>query len=498
MSGMYRRATGAALTILILGAGSLALARSAASTPKDAPSAADTLSGDLETILSDPHEQGAEYALTVRDLDTGTTLFDENGSTRLLPASNAKLYTSAAALDVLGPAYRFRTAVLADGPVRKHVLRGDLYLKGYGDPMETARGYRRLAAEVARSGVRTVRGALVADDSFYDSVRLAPFWSWDDEPYYYSAQTSALNIAPDTIGDTGTVLIDVHPGAAPGRRPKVTMIPRNHYVRIRDTATTGATGSAQTIDASRVHGRNLIDITGSIPLDSSGYASQPSVDQPTRLVADVFRRALAKDGVRVARRTRYAATPASAARLAERSSEPLAKILVPWLKLSNNMIAEAVTKALGQAASGQGTWSAGTAAILNAVQADGVDTSTLQLFDGSGLGRADDVTTSRPSTSCRPSGPSPGSTPGTPRCRSPAIRPSSSAARSATGWPAPPAANNLHGKTGSMTGVSALSGYVTDRAGDQLAFSMLSNNFVAGAITTLEDKVGVTLADYDG
>jgi D-alanyl-D-alanine carboxypeptidase/D-alanyl-D-alanine-endopeptidase (penicillin-binding protein 4) len=498
MSVPSRRIAGSSLAVVALAVSSVLVAGSAHSTPHVAASPQDTLSSQLETILSDPHESGAQYALTVRDVDTGTTLFDENGSTRLLPASNAKLYTSTAALDVLGPDYRFHTAVLRTGAVHGSVLRGDLYLKGYGDPMATAADYKALARKVAASGVRTVRGNLIADDTYFDDVRLAPFWSWDDEPYYYSAQTSALNISPDDIGDTGTVLIDVSPAKAEGKKPVVTMIPKNKYVRIKNTATTGASGSAQTIDATRPHGKNVVDITGSIPLGASAYASQPSVDQPTRLVADVFRRALARVGVRVTARTRYAAAPSTATDVVDRSSEPLSQILVPWLKLSNNMIAEAVTKALGAAASGTGTWSAGTDAILQAVAADGVDTATLQLFDGSGLGRADYVTsdqTVKLLESVRAK-----SWFGTwydslPIAGNPDQLVGGTLRHRMAGTAA---ANNLHGKTGSMTGVSALSGYVTDKAGDHLVFSMMSNNFVEGGITPLEDQVGVTLANYDG
>jgi serine-type D-Ala-D-Ala carboxypeptidase/endopeptidase (penicillin-binding protein 4) len=156
--------------------------------------------------------------------------------------------------------------VLETRSAHGHVLTGDLFLKGYGDPMMMRADYNRLAARIAKSGVRTVRGSLVADDTYYDSVRLAPFWSWDDEPYYYSAQTSALNVSPDDIGDTGTVLANVTPGRSVGGTPQVSMIPANHYLHVHNTATTGAAGSDETIDVVREHGRNVLDVTGSIPL----------------------------------------------------------------------------------------------------------------------------------------------------------------------------------------------------------------------------------------
>lgn len=464
----------------------------------DSPSDNATLQSDLDSILANSHESGAEVTLTVRNADTGATLYDANGSERLIPASNAKLYTSTAALDILGPDYTFRTQVLTSGTVHGHVLDGNVYLKGFGDPMETAADYQALAKQLAEAGIKTVHGSLVADDTFFDSVRLAPFWSWDDEPYYYSAQTSALNVSPDDIGDTGTVLIDVSPAAKAGGKPTVTMIPANNYLTIKNTATTGAAGSSETVDAEREYGKNVIDVTGSIPAGGSTFASQPTVNDPTGLAANIFGTALAKDGVHILGKTSRAATPASAKLVAEHDSEPLSQILTPYLKLSNNMISEVLSKSIGEKVSGEGTWAAGSAAVLAAAKANGVDTSTVQLFDGSGLGRAD-YTTSEQTTKLledvrnKPwfntwynalpiAGESGDLVGGTLEDRMAGTA----------------AAGNLHGKTGSMTGVSALSGYITDAAGDHLVFSMMSNNFVNGGITTLEDDVAVTLANYAG
>jgi D-alanyl-D-alanine carboxypeptidase/D-alanyl-D-alanine-endopeptidase (penicillin-binding protein 4) len=153
---------------------------------------------------------------------------------------------------------------------------------------------------------------------------------------------------------------------------------------------------------------------------------------------------------------------------------------------------------MGAAASGAGTWSAGCEAILQAVSADGVDTSTLQLFDGSGLGRADYVTSDQTTKLLDAVRSKPWFDTwydSLPIAGNPDQLVGGTLRHRMAGTAA---ANNLHGKTGSMTGVSALSGYVTDQAGHLLVFSMMSNNFVEGGITPLEDQVGVRLANYDG
>lgn len=461
--------------------------------------AASTLPARLDAIFADSRLSGAEAALTVRDADTGATLYDRSGATRLLPASNAKLLTSAAAMDILGPGYRFDTSVASTGRRTGHILRGNLYLEGRGDPTAKAADYDELAAQIAAAGIREVRGRVVADDTWFDSARLAPFWSWDDEPYYYSAETSALNVAPNADDDTGTILVDMTPGPTVGATPRVEMVPANHHLRIRNTATTGAAGSEETVDATREHGRNVLDVTGSIPLGADAAESQTTVSDPTGLVGELFARALARHGVRVrASHIGRGATPQGADTVASHSSIPLSQLLVPFLKLSNNMIAEVLTKAVGRAASNEGTWAAGVDAILADAAANGVDTATLQLFDGSGLGRADYVTTEQFTNLLLGVRGKPWF--GTwydalPIAGEPDRLVGGTLRHRLAGTAA---ADNLHGKTGSMTGVSALSGYLTDAAGEHLVFSMISNDFVQGGITAIEDAVAVTLADNGG
>ena len=461
-----------------------------------APAAAPPpLRQQLDQVLADPSLQGATTDLVVRDAATGSTLYARNADTRLVPASNAKLYTSAAAMDLLGPDFRFRTTAATSGTRVGRVLQGNLYLKGYGDPTITAAGYDQLAASVAAGGITRVNGALVADDTSFDAERYAPFWSLDDTPYYYSAQTSALTVSPDDIADSGTVLINVTPAATVGAPPRVTVTPANSYVTVVNQATTGTAGSPRTVSAGRTADSATITVTGSIPRGSAVYASQPTVVEPTGLAADVFRTALARHGVTVTQPTQFAASPPTAAVVATRRSAPLSQVLVPFLKLSNNMVAEALTKAMGASTTGgQGTWADGTAAIEAHAAANGVDPADLQLYDGSGLGRAD-LTTGRATTNLLLA------------LRSKPWFSTWYAALPVAGEPdqlvggtlrnrmgGTAAAGNLHGKTGSLTGVSSLSGYVTDAKGRLLVFSMMSNGQTS-SVTAVQDAVGVTLAN---
>jgi len=138
------------------------------------------LQQQLDTLLTDARFTGSQVGLVVRDATSGETLYDRNGSTRLLPASDTKLFSSTAAMHTLGAGFRFHTDVLATAPVRDGKLRGKLYLKGYGDPTALESDYVALAKQIARSGVRRIDGDLVADDTYFDQVRLGDSWAWDD------------------------------------------------------------------------------------------------------------------------------------------------------------------------------------------------------------------------------------------------------------------------------------------------------------------------------
>ena len=452
--------------------------------------AADPLAADLDRILADRRLVGATAGLVVRDAETGELVYTRSGNTRFQPGSNAKLVTSAAALDGLGADYRWRTELSATAPVQGATLTGDLYLRGTGDPTLLAKDYDDLATQLAATGVRTVQGALVADDSFFDSVPLGTGWAWDDEPFYYSAQTSALTFAPDTDYDTGAVAVKVSPGASAGQPAQVTLNPPVE-LDIRNGA---GTGSADGVYVHRTHGTNVVQVNGSLAPGAGPYYEYISVVDPTTLVAGMFRKALAAHGITVAGGTEFRSTPGSAQVLVAHQSMTLRELLKPFLKLSNNMHAEVLIKTLGRVKNGEGSWAAGIRALEAQLPGLGADPLTMNLFDGSGLSRMDVLSpdlfvgilkTARSKpwfTSWYDALPIAAQT----------DRMIGGTLRNRMGGTA--AAGNLHAKTGSMTGVTALSGYVTTADGRKLVFSLMQNNFVSGVPRDIEDAVAVRLA----
>ncbi|MGA9748949.1 MAG: D-alanyl-D-alanine carboxypeptidase/D-alanyl-D-alanine-endopeptidase, partial [Nocardioides sp.] len=427
------------------------------------------LTAAIDSLLADPRFTGSMVSVAVRDAESGEAIYERDTGQRLNPASNMKLFTSAAAMDALGPDYRFTTDLLSDGRVRGGKLRSDLYLRGGGDPVMLQEDYAALAAQLRAAGVKRLSGDLVADDSFFDDVPLGVAWSWDDEPYYYSAVTSALTVAPDTDYDSGTVIVETAP-ASVGKAPVVTLQPRTDVVKVVNRATTGAAGSGNSLSVERQHATDRVVITGSIAADHTGDTEWVTVPDPTAYAADVLERALEAEGIRVSGDVREGETSDGAAVLASHESMTLSELLTPFMKLSNNMHAEALVKTMGRLAGGTGSWPAGLDVVRAYAAARGVETSTVRMSDGSGLSRFDLLTTDSIADllvavrsepwfqawyDALPIAGNPDRfTGGTLRNR---MRDSA-------------ATDNLHGKTGSLTSVTALSGYVTNADGRELVF----------------------------
>ncbi|NBE81690.1 D-alanyl-D-alanine carboxypeptidase/D-alanyl-D-alanine endopeptidase [Micromonospora rubida] len=492
---MHRRLFPRALALAALVA--VAATAGAPTATAEAPTPARTrLTATIDTILADSRLAGAQAGVVVVDTATGETLYDRNGDRRLVPASNTKLLTSTAALALLGPGHRFSTTVSTDGRRRAGLVSGNLYLRGGGDPTMLAADYDDLATQVAATGVRVVTGDLVADDTRYDDARLGSDWTSDDEPYYYGAQVSALTVAPDTDYDAGTAIVHATPATTAGGKPAVTMTPPNGYLRIDNRAETVATGET-TLSFERAHGSNTVVVTGQIAVGADPASEWVTVWEPTGYAADVFRAALRRHGVRVLGRTVPGrATPADATPVARHDSMALAELMVPFLKLSNNGHAEVLTKEIGRILSGSGTWPAGLTAISEYVADTGMNTGALRQRDGSGLSRRNMIPPAQFAALLA-----------TVRTEPwfdawyAALPVAGNADRSVGGtlrsrMRGTAAADNVHAKTGSLTGASSLSGYVTDADGHLLAFSVVLNNYLASSVKGLEDQIAITLASY--
>ncbi|HLW53744.1 MAG TPA: D-alanyl-D-alanine carboxypeptidase/D-alanyl-D-alanine-endopeptidase [Candidatus Angelobacter sp.] len=486
------------------------------------------LAGEISFILSQPELARAHWGIDVMDLETGKAIYSLNPAQLFTPASNAKLLTTAAALSVAGPDYRFRTTIEAEGPIENGRLQGDLVIAGRGDPNISGRVMplalkpervpphtqilEEMADQVARSGLKAVDGDVIGDDTFYSPQRYADGWSQDDLQWIDGAPVSAL-----TFNDN-VIFVDVAPGEHAGDKALVTTEPETAYFEIDNRIVTSAGGIARKVGVHRDPGSKRILLWGTLPLGDNGLKEPLAVEDPAEATAQIFRGLLERRGIAVNRKARArhqetaqffdqatagvtapssrrccprmemttptasptpppatpSPTPIPAAHttiLAEHISLPFIEDVRVINKTSQNLHAELALRLAGKLSGNGGSFEGGTAAVRQFLLQAGLAEDSFVLLDGSGLSRRDLVTPE-----------------GVVQLLAYARRQPWGAAYEdslpiagidgslAERLVSSPAAGLVHAKTGTLSHVSALSGYGQTLDGRRFAFSIFCNN----------------------
>jgi len=425
----------------------------------------------IDSLLAAPEMVPTHVGIAVRSLDYHQWLVLHDADKLFVPASNTKLLVAAAALYVLGPQARFSTAVMTDAAVIDSILAGDVYLVARGAPDLVTGQLVTLAGRLRALGVRRIDGALVLDATYFDSTAFGPGWMWDEGPVSYNAPVNAFML------NDNTVTITARPGPAPDAPVRVEVTPADAGIPVVVTALTrGRTTDGPPLVVERP--RDAFVVRGTLPIGAQPIAVDRSVPDPAGYAGAVFAGALRRMGVTLVGPVRAGAAPASARTLAEVPSA-LADFLVRrFLKESHNLTGEALVKQLGVATNRGGTWRGGLAAIRAAL-ADlaNVDPAAYYLADGSGLSRYTEVS---PRTFVEVIAAAADRF---------SMSPEFLAALSIGGTDGTlvhrlgegDMAGQVRAKTGTMHGVSCLSGIVVTRAGERLAFSILMNGFTGSA-----------------
>ncbi|MDO6654783.1 D-alanyl-D-alanine carboxypeptidase/D-alanyl-D-alanine-endopeptidase [Anaerobacillus sp. 1_MG-2023] len=454
-----------------------------------------TLSTELNEILSNQLLDGAIAGISVRAASTGELIYENYGETRLTPASNMKLFTAGAALETLGPDYRFSTELLTDGKLKNNNLKGNIYLKGKGDPTLLKEDFDELAHSLKEKGVHKIQGNLIGDNSWYDEEALSQDMVWSDEDNYYGAKVSALTASPNEDYDAGTIIVEVYPGKQPGDQANVQLSPSSDVLKVENRAITVKADKEAELTISREHGSNTILVEGEISEDVSRKREWIAVWDPPQYALSLMHQSLKEAGIKFKGDIQQSKTPEDATLLIEKKSMSLSELLIPFMKLSNNGHAEILVKEMGKVKKDEGSWEAGLEVVTDFLQKQGLHTDDMRLRDGSGISH---VTLVKPNQlseflfniqneswfdpfyrSLPIAGDSDRSEGGTLRYR---MRDTA-------------AEQIVHAKTGSLTGVSSLSGYV--EKGNGLVFSILLNQFVEeDGIKDIEDEIAIVLAEY--
>jgi D-alanyl-D-alanine carboxypeptidase/D-alanyl-D-alanine-endopeptidase (penicillin-binding protein 4) len=455
------------------------------------------LQRDIDAILAKPELERGYWGVLVKSLKTGETLYALNERKLMMPASNMKIVTLAAAIDRLGWDYTYATRFLAAGSIQAGSLQGDVIVVGSGDPSFGSGGSADAALDACAEklkglGVRTIAGRIIGDDNAFDDDGLGFGWSWDDLPDDYAAAVGALQF------NENSARLTVAPGLAVGDVAAIGIEPPGAGLTIDNHLQTGGEGSPLTIEARRLPGSSRLELRGSMPLGSLAVSRIVSVENPTQFVVNTVRRGLIARGIDVRGDAIDIDDIADrlprdhAIELFVHRSQPLSALAVRLMKASQNLYAETLLKTIGSA-NGAATALAGRGAAEAALQRWGVAADGMILRDGSGLSRYDYVTPetlvvilSHVAADERLRGPFEASLPVAGRDGTLANQ-----------FKGTPADGRVRAKTGSMANVRSLAGYATTAAGEPLVFSIIANNFSAAppVIVAAVDEIVVRIVE---
>jgi D-alanyl-D-alanine carboxypeptidase/D-alanyl-D-alanine-endopeptidase (penicillin-binding protein 4) len=437
------------------------------------PARAAGLAERVEAFVSKGALKKARVGVRVVALPTGRAIYSRNETYPFIAASNEKLVTAVAALEVLGPAYEFETTVHAEGELAGGVLRGDLVLRGGGDPTIGGRYdaegamaiFERWARVLKARGLRRVTGGVVADDTLFDRIYRHPRWTDYPAWKWHYTTTSALSVNDNCVD------VIVRPGSAPGAPARVSMEPASAPLELQSTCKTSSKRHAIWFD--RRAGETAIKVGGYVRHKSAGYRHGVAVPDPPLYAAAALREALSEAGMGVdgpARAVALKEPPAPGEPLLVRRMA-LRPVLEKMLRRSHNHYAEQVVKTVGAESGGVGSWESGLGRAGRVLRGIGIEPGQFELDDGSGLSRRNRlsplaVTILLEKVRHRPYGdefvamlPVAGRD-GTLRSR----------------LTEAPYAGNVRAKTGYLNGVGALSGYARTRSGVEVAFCILVND----------------------
>lgn len=502
------------MTAIAAGAGAAERDPTGANVPPDgalmAPEPATAaLARELGQAVPSEGRGEDRWSVLVVSLDGGDTLFAHRADEALVPASNMKVFTSAAALHYLGPEYRYTTYLTATGPIRDGVLEGDLVVYGTGDPTFSRRSgagggdvWEALADSLFAAGVRRVAGDLVGDGSFFEGPAVGNGWQSSYISHAYAAPAGALSY------NENVVTIRVRPGAAAGASPEVLLLPAGS-ADLQVEMTTVAAGRSW-IEVERESYTSPIVVVGQIQRGHAGLWRATPVVDPARFAISAFAQTLAGRGIEVGGAVRAIddakLSPVGGRRvfapgldgapavqvLAVQRSAPMQEILEVVNQRSNNVYAESVLRVVGRVATGRGSVAGGAEAIARMMEEGGASTASLVVDDGSGLSRSNRVSARSLVDVLAIMAESPHYD------AFAATLPEAATSRGLRRMQQTAAAGNLRAKTGTIEGVSALSGYVSASNGERLAFAIISNDVRStfGA-KRIEDRIGARLAAFD-
>jgi D-alanyl-D-alanine carboxypeptidase/D-alanyl-D-alanine-endopeptidase (penicillin-binding protein 4) len=488
----------------------------------------DDLRAKIRDRMLSPEVSRGRVGIKITSLKSGKVIFENDAEKYFIPASNMKNFTVAAALEKLGPDFRFVTSVYADAkPDGAGTIKGDLRIFGRGDiSISTAfnngdyyKGIDNLVDKIAAAGVRRVEGDLVGDESYFHGNPIPPTWEADDLQWYDGAEISPLSVNNNAVDLTVK-------GGSPGAPCVVSLLPTNTFYKITNTCTTTSARTSRALVVKKSLEQNSVSISGSMPAADSwtGYITfthpadlfiallKQRLSKKSIVVTGGVRTSCGPDGQRPPQRSLEPLAQMDTGELARLESPPLSVIVAKTMKPSQNMFTETILWTLGEVAAPMRDYvdlsgviqpaprrpdspALGLQKVKEVMEDAHIPPDAVLQYDGSGMSRHDQVTPSAvvqlytymakqsKNTQVWRDSLTVGGVDGT-------------LSRRFTGTAA---AGNIRGKTGTLDQVSALSGYVTTAAGEELVVSIIVNGVADTHVrTSLIDDIVVQLANFNG
>ena len=454
----------------------------------------------IDEQFSDTLFAHAHWGVLIKSLNSGEVWYKRNEDRMFMPASNEKILTSAAALIKLGPEFQFTTSLHYTGEIIDSVLNGDLIVVGDGDPTlynkfydEPTTVFKQWADTLRRLGIKQISGNIIGDDNAFDDRHIGYGWSFDGLDAWYSAEVGALQLNENYVDlkfyppSTATDTLIIVPNLA------------SDYYTIEKNVEVIDTGRTR-IRVDRPFGENQILVSGKVRAGTKPFERTPSLTNPTMFYVTVLKETFDQEGIGVNgdpldcdNIENYNIDSLKTKRLLVHNSPPLSEILKLLMKRSQNMYAETMVRTLGYQFEGLGSFRNGKKIVEEALSEFGVEPDTYAFMDGSGLSRYNFVSPAQivnilvglwnseykdiwyyiqPIAGVD----------GTLKRRMIATK----------------AEGNVHAKTGTISNVRGLSGYVKTSAGEDVVFSFLINGHLRTSRDTelITDKVLELIAEY--
>ncbi len=483
-----------------------------AASPKKSPTPVQTLDelrAKIRNRMLSPEVARGRVGIKITSLSSGKIIFESDAEKYFIPASNMKNFTVAAALEKLGPDFRFVTSVLATAkPDAAGIIKGNLRIFGRGDiSISTAfnngdyyKGIDNLVDKITAAGVKRIEGDLIGDESYFKGFAVPYTWEWDDLQWYDGAEVSALPV------NNNAVDLVVKPGTASGSPCVVTVLPQTPLMPVVNTCTTSTTSQPRTLKVFKPLGRNTLEISGTMPSNDRGFTGYIAVSHPAEMFMELLKARLALKNIsmtgKIRVETKHAAPVSETMEIATLESPPFSVIAAQTMKPSQNMFTETILWTLAEkirrtssAFSSEENATLGKIVVRNFLDEIGIPRDAILQYDGSGMSRHDQVTPSAIVTLY---------TYMAKQSKNAQVWRDSLTVGGVDGtlsrrFTGTSAAGNMRGKTGTLDQVSALSGYLTTAGGEQIVISIIVNGVAeTRERTSLIDNIVVSLANFSG